>query len=235
MKKFFLLISFLAVILSTKAQTVGIGTQTPDSTAILDISSTDKGVLIPRLADTANVTNPVEGLIIYNKNTRTPYYYDGKKWLSMGGGLTGSLPATTDRITYMVTGTGFSTTEETVASLTQNVNNSGITGGGNISKPEFPDFIFTKKADINSKSFNLAAVKLSAATIEFKVYALGAATPYISYKLKNIVLKTMKAAVTPGAPVMETVTFMFSDYGFKDWGTSGNYNYNLATGVFSAY
>ena len=82
-----------------KAQTVGIGTPTPDSNAVLDIYSTNKGLLIPRILDTAMVAKPMEGLIIYNKNTRTPYYFDGRQWLSLGGRLPSGMNTSTDKIT----------------------------------------------------------------------------------------------------------------------------------------
>jgi|TARA_B110000908_G_scaffold120476_1_gene141181 hypothetical protein len=47
---------------------VGIGTTTPDTSSILDVSSTNKGLLIPRLTTTErdNITLPAKGLIIYN-------------------------------------------------------------------------------------------------------------------------------------------------------------------------
>jgi hypothetical protein len=50
MKKKFLLVSLLFTLYfnNTFAQ-VGIGTTTPDNSAMLDVSSTDKGLLIPRM------------------------------------------------------------------------------------------------------------------------------------------------------------------------------------------
>lgn len=45
---------------------VGIGTSTPDASSVLEISSTDKGLLIPRVT-TANLpSSPANGLIVYN-------------------------------------------------------------------------------------------------------------------------------------------------------------------------
>ena len=52
----------------------------PDSSSILDISSLNKGVLIPR-TDTATVnaySNPSIGLLIFQTSDSTFYYYDGK-------------------------------------------------------------------------------------------------------------------------------------------------------------
>ena len=83
---------------SSFAQT-GIGTTTPDASAKLDVSSTNKGFLPPRIALTAlnsasPVTSPATGLLIFNTasagtnpNQVTPgyYYWDGvnSKWVRL--------------------------------------------------------------------------------------------------------------------------------------------------------
>ncbi len=61
---------------------VGIGTNTPHSSALLDVSSTNKGVLIPRLTQTQmeNLSNPVAGLQIYNTTKNCLYTYTGSSW-----------------------------------------------------------------------------------------------------------------------------------------------------------
>ncbi|MES2774435.1 MAG: LamG domain-containing protein [Bacteroidota bacterium] len=61
---------------------VGIGTSTPSINAALDISSTSKGLMLPRLSDTSAVTNPSAGLLIYNNNTREPAFHNGSSWQS---------------------------------------------------------------------------------------------------------------------------------------------------------
>lgn len=47
---------------------VGIGTNTPNSSTVLDVTSTTKGVLLPRLSSTERnaIVNPATGLIIFN-------------------------------------------------------------------------------------------------------------------------------------------------------------------------
>lgn len=47
---------------------IGIGTITPHASAILDVSSTTKGMLIPSMTttDRDGISNPAEGLIVYN-------------------------------------------------------------------------------------------------------------------------------------------------------------------------
>jgi hypothetical protein len=66
-------ILLLTVLISsiTNAQ-LGIGTNLPDASAILDISSTTKGILIPRMTtlQQANLLNPAIGLMIFNTTTQ---------------------------------------------------------------------------------------------------------------------------------------------------------------------
>jgi hypothetical protein len=69
---FFIGISFLA-----NAQ-IGIGTTTPDASAALDITSTNKGLLIPRM--TAYPSSPVVGLTIYRTDLNGFYSWNGTVW-----------------------------------------------------------------------------------------------------------------------------------------------------------
>jgi hypothetical protein len=74
MKNIILLFSILWIVQSSHSQ-VGIGTTNPDASSVLDISSTDKGILVPRVS-LSNVTNTMidgtntaaTGLLIYNTN-----------------------------------------------------------------------------------------------------------------------------------------------------------------------
>ncbi|QNA43210.1 tail fiber domain-containing protein [Lacibacter sediminis] len=71
---------------STSDVKVGIGTTNPSASAVLDISSTDKGVLIPRmtLAQRNAITSPATSLLIYQTdNTPGYYYYNGTVWASI--------------------------------------------------------------------------------------------------------------------------------------------------------
>jgi hypothetical protein len=83
MKSFLLLL--LAVIvydLLQAQQNVGIGTTTPHNSAILDVTSTTKGLLIPRMtgAQRLAIPTPVQGMIVYqtnNHNVGTTTTYPG--------------------------------------------------------------------------------------------------------------------------------------------------------------
>ena len=62
---------------------VGIGTTAPDSSSMLDIQSTAKGLLIPRmtLTERNSIPSPAQGLMVYQTdNTPGFYYYNGSTW-----------------------------------------------------------------------------------------------------------------------------------------------------------
>ncbi len=68
-------------------ENVGIGTTKPDQSAILDLSSTNKGLLMPRvtLQQRSSIQNPANGLIVYQTDMISGFYYfDGKDWKSVG-------------------------------------------------------------------------------------------------------------------------------------------------------
>jgi hypothetical protein len=65
---------------------VGINTTTPDASSVLDVNSTEKGVLVPRMTQTqrTNITDPATGLLVYQTdNTDGFWYFDGDAWVSL--------------------------------------------------------------------------------------------------------------------------------------------------------
>lgn len=114
---------FVLILNNTFAQRVGVGTNTPDPSAELDVTSTDKGVLIPRvnIADlsTANpITNPATSLLVYNTNNTTGngfYMWDGSKWVKLIDENT-----SIEDIDWREQGTG---------DIPNNINNNIYTGG----------------------------------------------------------------------------------------------------------
>ncbi|HYK47785.1 MAG TPA: tail fiber domain-containing protein, partial [Parafilimonas sp.] len=106
-QSFALSISLLFVSYYAQAQTntfpstgsAGIGTTTPDALSILEMISTSKGLLIPRMTKTQRdniAIVPPTGLLIYQTNS-TPgfYYYNGSAWTAVtpkakGWSLTGN-------------------------------------------------------------------------------------------------------------------------------------------------
>ena len=65
---------------------VGIGTTKPDQSAALEISSSNKGLLTPRMSlqQRIAIQNPATGLIVYQTDLLSGFYfYNGKEWKSM--------------------------------------------------------------------------------------------------------------------------------------------------------
>jgi len=62
---------------------VGIGTTSPNGSSILDISSTSKGLLMPRLTQTQinGMTGLSAGMQVYNTTENALAIYDGSRWL----------------------------------------------------------------------------------------------------------------------------------------------------------
>jgi len=74
---------FLSLSCITFSQ-VGIGTTTPDPSALLDIVSSSSGILIPRMSQSERdaILAPIEGLLIYQQNNVSGFYYfNGIIWI----------------------------------------------------------------------------------------------------------------------------------------------------------
>jgi hypothetical protein len=75
MRPRFLMLPFFVLAISAKAQ-LGVGITTPDASAQLHVESSNKGILIPRITSTANVTNPAKGLLVYQTGGTEGFYYN---------------------------------------------------------------------------------------------------------------------------------------------------------------
>ncbi len=67
---------------------IGNGNNAPDASALLDMSSTTMGLLIPQMTQTQRdaISTPATGLMIYQTDgTAGFYYYDGSVWTSATG------------------------------------------------------------------------------------------------------------------------------------------------------
>ena len=93
MKKLIILLAIFTTV-ATTAQSVGINADgsAANATAMLDVSSTTKGFLPPRMtgAQRATITSPAQGLMIYCTDCGTygeTQVYDGVTWTNMIGNL----------------------------------------------------------------------------------------------------------------------------------------------------
>jgi uncharacterized protein (TIGR02145 family) len=83
----------------------GIGTNTPDKAAILELKSDSKGFLPPRMSTKERnvISNPTAGLVIYNTTTNCIQSFDGTLWFDTCTQTTSCIPNsnfTASNITY---------------------------------------------------------------------------------------------------------------------------------------
>jgi trimeric autotransporter adhesin len=92
---FCLFVILLCTAYNTTAQSLAINTDgsTANTSALLDVKSTDKGILIPRMSKTQKnaITSPATGLLIFQDAPDSTgfYYYGGSSWLWLNSNLTG--------------------------------------------------------------------------------------------------------------------------------------------------
>lgn len=94
MRQFYTLLLLFALTLSSNAQGVGIGTTAPDASAQLDITSTSKGMLVPRVTSVQRkaIANPALGLLVFDTDKSTFYLFDGVGWKGMIFGSDADIP-----------------------------------------------------------------------------------------------------------------------------------------------
>jgi microcystin-dependent protein len=148
---------------------VGIGTTTPDASAILDITSTTKGLLPPRMTTTQRnaIASPVAGLVIYNSTDTQFQFYNGTTWQSLSGLSSVDLAAPS-----ILTVTGSPLTSNgtiTLGLASQNQNLVFTSPDGSAGSPTF-------RALVANDIPNLDASKINSGTLVVAQGGTGAAT-----------------------------------------------------------
>ncbi len=145
---------------------IGVGTSSPDASSILDLSSTTKGLLLPRVALTASstaspVTSPASGLVVYNTATASDvvpgiYYWNGTAWKKLDVDSRSSQFTTSGSNIYYSTGNvGIGTSSPaTTLDVNGSATVSGSLNGGNSATSTLSGFA----ANINAKSANYTLV-----------------------------------------------------------------------------
>lgn len=116
-KSQFLIVTLFLFVNSPGIAQVGIGTITPDTSAMLDISNTTKGLLAPRMttAQKSAIVTPANGLLVYDTDLGKFSYYDGSSWKSLDANIgrnnyvlvksTADLPTPVSGVITLVAGT----------------------------------------------------------------------------------------------------------------------------------
>ncbi len=162
--------------------TLGIGTISPNGSAALDISSTTKGFLPPRMTTSERdaITGLVEGLTVWNTTNKQLEVYDGSYWVNMLGKLVSTLKVGQSygggKIAYIFTSSdpGYiaGQTHGLIAASSDQTTDAGVKW--------FPTtgFYGATAISLGQGSFNTVSIIAAAGTVTLSSYAAGLANSY---------------------------------------------------------
>ncbi|MBL0145492.1 MAG: hypothetical protein IPP48_06755 [Chitinophagaceae bacterium] len=130
MVKLLFILFFTVSAICTQSQNVGIGTTNPNAYAALEISSSNKGLLIPRTSTSSRtaIAAPPKGLLVYDSSFSAFYYYDGGRWLPVSEKNYDS--STVDYSSSAIIGTNLPTSTGASISISSNDNSGFIYDNG---------------------------------------------------------------------------------------------------------
>jgi hypothetical protein len=111
MKRYIIIISLLCAHLLVNAQNEGVSISSdnsaPDESAMLDVQSTTKGVLVPRLTTTqrTDIINPANGLLVFDSSTESFWFYSGS-WIELISNASETDPVFTAHPANQITNAG---------------------------------------------------------------------------------------------------------------------------------
>lgn len=129
---------------------LSIGTATPNSSAIVDITSTTSGFLMPRMTSTQRnaITTPVNGLLVYDSTDTQFYYYTGSQWVSITS-LT-QLNTKADKTITISAGTGLTGGGDLSANRTLSIANTAVTAASYGSATQVPTYTVNAQGQITA-------------------------------------------------------------------------------------
>ena len=220
-----LILVLLSLIVNFCNAQIGIGTTTPNKNAALDITSSNKGLLLPRVNDTGAITDPSVGLLIYNLSTKSPNFHNGTNWNSLSSSV-----SPTDSITYTISSgpSGYTNGTFNVTALTNGLANGGVGSS-------FQDISFAKPLDINSTAFASGVAQgaqpgYETFIIEFLFYKRGSSAPYYSLKGTGCVITSIQFGASNSANIFEEqIAVKPIKYGYKNWINNLSFGWDTST------
>ncbi|HXB11786.1 MAG TPA: hypothetical protein VNZ45_07365 [Bacteroidia bacterium] len=202
--KYLLLVCFSFFIKETICQNnVGIGTLAPANDAVLELKSTNQGMLVPRLSTLQRlaIPTPSNGLLVYDTNYNCFYYYNAPAavWNSMCAGP--SAPTAKANVqmysskgvstlindTNFITVNGLSVTVTLVDTATIN-----LTSNGTIIWKDSTDEVFTSDVQLYQNSLPIMGTEQSS------YFTACCYWPQFKYPQKNLIWSV--STVIPSLP-----------------------------------
>jgi hypothetical protein len=117
----------------------------PDNSAMLDVKSTTKGMLLPRLSDAVRdaMVSPAEGLIIYNTTSKNLNFFADGKWYEFTGKVCVPQPSTSNAGPDQLVPTASTTLAANTPSYGTGTWSILSGAGGSISNIHSPGSLFT--------------------------------------------------------------------------------------------
>jgi hypothetical protein len=187
-------LALLAILLFVKISPVvaqnrvGLGTVTPSTSAILDLTSANTGMLVPRMSTVAKlaIVSPATGLIVYDNTLNTFYYYNSTAWVPF------------------VTSSG-------AAGGWQTVGNAGTTAGTNfVGTTDAQDMIFKTNATEGMRlttGWNLGVGTTTPTSILHTVASGAKILNYTGNLLTNTATSSTASITKYGTEVLSTGTW----------------------------
>jgi len=169
MKKLFL--CFALMLSAITFSQVGIGTTSPHSSSILDLTATDKAMVLPRVANTAAIPSPINGMMIYDISSNCIKSYENGAWSSCLSSAPATASVVVDCDTNAFVGSytnGIAMTASNKFSIT--ITNNSFTAA-TISF-QTSDLVLSGVTGISVASVSIPAVTLNAGQSQLVEYTL---------------------------------------------------------------
>lgn len=78
-------VSSINLAVFSQSGSIGIGTNTPHSSAVLEVQSDNKGMLTPQMTTTQRngIASPATGLLVFDNTTNSFWFYNGNAWTEL--------------------------------------------------------------------------------------------------------------------------------------------------------
>lgn len=85
MKTLFVIMIIFGIAQFLQAQSVGIGTASPNPSAALDVTSVTQGMLVPRMtsAQRSMISSPAQGLLVFDLTTNSFWFRNASSWVQL--------------------------------------------------------------------------------------------------------------------------------------------------------